>query len=189
MRKPALAFLCALQLLAASGNALADSWIVDMGKSRLSFSGTQTGEPFEGQFERFETNIRFDPATPAQASVRAVIDMTSASTGDNQRDQALPQKDWFFVSMFPSTVFEANGFTPVAGEQYKTNGTLTLRGIEKPLTLYFDLKIDGDEARMTASHTLVRSDYSVGTGPWAEGKWVGLEVSLSIQLIARRNSE
>jgi len=41
------ALLLALSLLAASP-ALASDWTVDPAKSRLGFSGTQTGAPFQG---------------------------------------------------------------------------------------------------------------------------------------------
>ena len=189
MNKLYARLFCLLWLSAASSPVLADSWAIRPGESRVAFTGTQTGDPFEGHFKTFDAEITFDPGAPDRAYVRAVIDTASAITGDSQRDEALPGKDWFFVSMFPQAVFEAHGFTPLGGERYQASGTLSLKGVERPVTLPFALQIGGDTAKMTSEFSLLRSDFGVGGGAWAEGKWVGLEVNVSISLTATRNSQ
>lgn len=177
-----------LWLSGTSIPVLANSWVITPEDSRISFTGTQTGNLFEGHFKTFDADIRFNPGAPDQAYVRAVIDMASAITGDTQRDEALPGKDWFFVSMFPQAVFEARGFIPLGGERFQASGMLSLKGVERPVTLPFTLHIKGDTAKMTSELSLLRSDFGVGGGPWAEGKWVGLEVSVSISLMATREN-
>ena len=178
-------FLC---LAGASIPVLADSWVIKPEESRISFTGTQTGDLFEGHFETFDVDIMFDPDAPDQAYVRAVVDTASAITGDTQRDEALPGKDWFFVSMFPQAVFEARGFIPLGGKRFQASGMLSLKGVERPVTLPFKLHIKGDTAKMTSELSLLRSDFGVGVGPWAEGKWVGLEVNVSVSLTAMREN-
>lgn len=169
-----------------SGTVLADSWTLVPEESEIRFRGNQTGNPFEGIFETFTVQIQYDPDQPAAAYVHAAIDTGSAKTGDTQRDEALPGKDWFFSSMFPSATFEANGFTPTGSGQFSTSGTLNIKGIEKDFTLPFTLSIDGSRAVMNADVPLNRQDFDIGAGPWTEGKWVGLDVIVSIKITAIR---
>jgi polyisoprenoid-binding protein YceI len=165
---------------------LAATWTIDNAKSKLGFSGTQTGTPFAGAFKTWAAQIEFDPSKPEAAHVVVSIDVASASTGDTQRDESMPQPDWFNAGEFAKASFEAKGFVPKGGSDYETTGTLTLRGVSKVVTLPFSLKIDGESAHATGSTTLVRTDFGVGQGSWSDGAMVGLEVAVDIDLVARR---
>ncbi len=70
----------------------------------------QVGAPFTGRFERFQAKIDFDPAKPEAGHADVLIDLASARTGDVQRDEALPQKDWFAVKGANQARFEAARF-------------------------------------------------------------------------------
>ncbi len=175
-------------LFAATPAVMADDWLLVPGESTISFTGTQTGEPFSGVFNRFGTDISYDPANPASARVRAEIDLASVSTGDAQRDTALPTKDWFFVAAFSHATFEAVGFQPTGENSFNVAGELSLRGLKKPVTLPFELKIEDDRAAMNATFILNRADFGVGSGPWADGKWVGLDVTVTLNIVAERNA-
>ncbi len=168
-------------------SASASDWTLVATESAIEFSGTQTGVAFSGKFNRFNADIAFDPADPASAFVKAEIDLASAFTGDTQRDIAIPQEDWFFVSSFPSATFEAKGFQPIGDNRYIVTGALTLRGVKKTITLPVHLKIDGNRAEMRSEITLNRTDFGVGSGPWSEGKWVGLDVAVSLHVVAERS--
>lgn len=169
-----------------SSNANAAIWNVVKDQSRISFAGTQTGNPFEGQFERFDATIEFDPDYPASARVHATISAASAVTGDSQRDGALPGKDWFNIVEFPSIVFKADGFQQTGPTEFVADGVLTVLGVDHDMSLPFQLEVVGDQAQMQAELTLNRQTLGVGSGPWAEGKWVGLEVGVQIEITAKR---
>lgn len=168
--------------------AIADGfeWQVNQSNSFIKFSGTQTGNAFSGIFEDFTAKIYFDPQSPESAAVQVAIDSGSAKTGDVQRDEALPGKDWFNVKAFPQITFETNGFTPLDGNHYEAVGTLTVLGTAHTITLPFTLQLDGETAMMTGKITLDRKQLGIGTGPWSEGKWVGVEVVVDIQVEATR---
>lgn len=166
--------------------AIASDWRIVTEESTIEFSGTQTGLPFSGKFTRFGADISFDPADPASANVKAEIDLASTFTGDTQRDTALPQEDWFFVSAFPKATFEATRFQQLGDNRYSTVGTLTLKGITKTVPLSFTLTFDDGRALMQSSLVLNRADFGVGTGPWAKGKWVGLNVDVSLNIVAEQ---
>ena len=78
-----LAVLCLL----SAGPAGAATWTVDPTQSSLGFEGVQTASPFRGKFDKFTAQIEFDPSNPEGGHVLVLIDITSAHTGDTQRDQ------------------------------------------------------------------------------------------------------
>lgn len=158
-------------------------WTVDKGKSRIEFTGSQVGTEFTGSFSSFDVSIVFDPGDLGAARIKATIDTASAKTGDRQRDDALPSKDWFSVSEFPAAVFESSDIR-AAETGYEAKGTLTLRGVSRDLTLPFSLDISGGRAVADGAVSLVRSDFGVGQGEFASGEWVGLDVKVSVHIEA-----
>lgn len=166
--------------------ASAATWTVDPAKSKIAFSGIQTEQPFSGQFKTFTASIDFDPAKPQAAHALVTIDTASASTGDAQKDEALPGEDWFNVKAFPKATFEATGFTPKGGDAYEANGTLTIRDIGKPVVLPFTLAITGDAAHAVGKAQLVRTVFGVGQGAWSTPEYVAFEVNVNIDLSATK---
>jgi polyisoprenoid-binding protein YceI len=200
MRKPLLSSAAAAFAvgLAACGAAAPDAadetakaappgaWTVDLTKSRLGFSASQTGKPFDGHFEKFAAAIVFDPADLSKTSIDVTIDMTSAKTGDNQRDQALPGSDWFKAKEFPSARFVVTDIQQTGEGEYVAHGSLTIRDATKPVDLPFSLEINGDEAHAQGEITLMRVDYGVGQGEFATDEWVDLDVKVRVDVTATR---
>lgn len=184
MTRPIL--LAAAALLIGAGTAEAATWAVDPAKSRLGFTGSQTGTPFTGRFKTWTAAIDFDPAHPEAARVTAVVDTASATTDDPQKDEALPTPDWFDASSFATATFDAKGFAPKGGDAYETTGKLTLRGTVKDVVLPFTLTIVGDAAHATGHAKLVRTEFGVGQGAWTSGDNVALDVSVDLDLVATR---
>jgi polyisoprenoid-binding protein YceI len=162
------------------------NWTVDPARSRLGFSGTQTGEPFRGSFARFKAAIAFDPTHPEAAHIKVTVDLSSATTGDTQRDTALPGDDWFDIAHFPQATFSSDTIRKKSDGSYEAVGTLTLRGISHPLTLPFTLEISGASAHAKGHAMLVRTAFGIGQGQWATADYVALEVGVDIDLVATR---
>jgi polyisoprenoid-binding protein YceI len=179
------AFLLALPLLAVLPAQAAD-WAVDPARSRLGFSGTQTGVAFQGSFGKWSAEIGFDPAHPEAGHAKVTIDLASAKTGDTQRDTALPQPEWFDTATHPQASFVADHFVAKGGDAYEAPGKLTIRGTTKDVVLPFTLAIEGDHATAKGHLTLVRTDFGVGQGPWASGQWVALEAGVDVDVVATR---
>ena len=173
-------------LLLAGTPALAADWVVDPGKSHLGFSGTQTGTPFTGAFKTFSAIISFDPAHPEAGHATVTVDVASASTGDPQKDEAMPTADWFAAGKFPKATFEATSFRAKGGDAYEAVGTLSIRDAKVPAVLPFTLAVTGDTAHAVGHMELVRSNFGVGQGAWASAQWVALEVGVDIDLTAAR---
>jgi polyisoprenoid-binding protein YceI len=161
-------------------------WTVDYANSHVGFTATQTGQAFDGAFSRFEAKIAFDPDDLPASSVEATIDMSSAKTGDRQRDTALPERDWFDAKAYPTARFFSDDIMRTAPGTYQARGRLTIRGVTRDVVLPFALRIEGALARAEGGLTLVRTDYGVGRGEFATDEWVGLEVKVKVEILARR---
>lgn len=166
--------------------APAPAWTVDKTASALKFASSFGGEAFSGAFRRWDAEIHFDPANLAGSSVTATVDVASAATGSPDRDQALPTADFFDAAHFPRATFTARSFTALGAGHYQARGVLTLRGVAKPLTLPFTLKITGAQAKMTGAVTINRLAYSVGQNEWKAVTTLPAAVSVNVVLVARR---
>lgn len=161
--------------------AAADTWRVG-DDARLGFSGNYQGEAFEGRFERFDAAIRFDPEALGEAAFRVEIDMASARTGVADYDASLLEPDFFDAPRFPKAVFTASGFSAVGGDDYSAQAQLTIRDKTRDLVFPFRFVRDGATARLTATVTLQRLDYDVGTGDWRDTGLIANAVEVSVDL-------
>jgi polyisoprenoid-binding protein YceI len=178
--------LLAAAVSLAPGIASAADWIADPAASTISFSGTQLGAPFTGHFKRFTATINFDSAHPEAGHALVLIDTASATTGDVQRDEALPQADWFDAKTVGQARFEAAHFVAKGGDTYDAVGSLTIRNIKRDVTLPFKLTVAEGKAHAVGHLQLVRTDFGVGQGDWATPQWVALEVGVDIDVSAHQ---
>ncbi len=185
-RLPLFVAAFGLVLALAAPGAMAASWKVDPAKSVLGFAGAQSGTPFQGRFTKWQADIDFDPANPAAGHAHVTIDMASATTGDAQKDQSLPQSDWFNVAGFPQAVFDATGFRSKGGNAYEAVGSLSIRGVKKDVVLPFTFEGQGDQGHATGRLDILRNDYGVGQGEWSSGEIVALAVAITLDLHATR---
>lgn len=180
--------LAAVLLTGASLSAHAATWTIDPAQSQLGFTGSQSGTPFTGKFGKFSGTIVFDPAHPGAGHADITVETGSATTGDQQKDGALPGSDWFAADKFPTAHYVATSFKSTGAGTYEAEGTLTIRGIAKPLALPFTLAITGDSAKADGRVQLVRTDYGVGQGAWASAQYVALEVGVSYAIVAKKTA-
>uniref|UniRef100_UPI001576079A YceI family protein n=1 Tax=Sphingomonas bacterium TaxID=1895847 RepID=UPI001576079A len=171
---------------AAAAPAIAPAWAVNMAASHLRFQSSVGGATFTGAFARWHADIRFDPKNLPGSSVLVRVDMASAKTGSSDRDEALPGADWFSIGKFAQASYAAKSFKDLGGGRYQALGTLTMRGVARPLALPFTLRIQGDQARMTGTAMIDRHVFGVGQGQFATADTVPFNVQLAIDLAAKR---
>ena len=159
-------------------------WSVDQGSS-LGFTTSWSGQPVTGQFAKWTAAISFSPDDLAHSSVTVHVDPASASTGDPQRDQTLPTEDWLNTAKFPEAVFSATGWQK-SGSGYRANGTLSLKGVTRPVHLTFALKLNGDKARATGTAHLDRTAFGVGQGEMGGTDQIPAAVTVNFALSAHR---
>ena len=154
--------------------------------STLGFSTTWGGQAIEGRFSYWTADIVFSPDQLDKSKVTITIDAASINTGDAQRDDSLHSADWFDAASHPKAIFVADRFEKTGEDRYVAKGKLTLRGVTKPLSLPFRLKIDGDKARMSGVTTLDRTAFGVGQGEWQATDQIPAGVKVSVKLTATR---
>ena len=184
----ALAAGAALALLAAAGSTAAQDgaprWVVDPAKSAIAFESSAEGAAFEGHFDRWTADIRFDPKNVAASKVTVQVETGSVGTGDSGRDQSAQGNDWFASAMFPKATFTTRTIKDLGGGRYEADGDLTIRDKSVPLALPFTLAFKGDEADMHSEVEVDRTLWKLGTGEYGGADIVPLTVGLKIDVVA-----
>jgi len=184
--RPALLGALGALVLATPALCAPAAWTVDKAASRLGFKSSFGGEKFDGTFRRWDAQIAFDPKALAASKVVVSIDMTSAATGDESRDEALPTDDWLAAKKFPRATFTTTSIKDLGGGRYQAAGALAIRGVSKPIVLPFTLQITGQQAKMAGSVTINRGVFGVGQGQFKSAETVPMEVVVNVSLQARR---
>lgn len=180
------ALTLAFAVLLMTSAAQATDWTVDNDKSRLGFSAVQAGNPFEGQFKSFNAKIKFDADDLPGSKISVTVEIASFETDDVQRDGGVSGAEWFDTSSFPQATFETTEIRSTGDKAYEMDGTLTLKGVSKPVTIPFTLDIKGDNAEAHASFGLMRTLFKVGTGQWEPDSAASQEVKMKIDIFAAR---
>lgn len=168
----------------------AADWVVEEGSS-VGFEAYLQGAPVPGRFERFEALIAFDPDDLAGSQIEVVIDTTSVATGHRDRDTALRSPGLLDVEQWPTAGFVSDRIEHLGGDDYRAHGRLTIRDVEKDVTLPFELAITdqpsdpgSQQADARGELTISRLDFGVGQGEWASTAMVGEEVAIAIAIRA-----
>jgi polyisoprenoid-binding protein YceI len=163
----------------------AQAWNVEHAGSSLGFAGVADGAAFDGSFGSWEAEIAFDPDNLQQSSVLVTIDMTTADSGDPNRDTPLLENDWFATAMYPAATFATTSITSDGSGAYLASGDLTIRDHTEQVELPFTLVIEGDTAMMQGSVTINRQDFGIGVGTWQD-RSVAAEVQVNVALTATK---
>jgi cytochrome b561/polyisoprenoid-binding protein YceI len=158
-------------------------WKVASGSS-LNFQTAWSGEAVQGRFTTWKADIFFSPDALAGSKVTVTIDMTSAKTGDEQRDASLPAAEWFDAATHPKAVFTAARFEKSGPDRYVAHGTLELRGVQRHGPAAFKLKIVGNKAQMSGEARLDRTVFGVGQDEFAPTDQVPANVAVRVELNA-----
>jgi polyisoprenoid-binding protein YceI len=170
-------------LLVFASPALARTWQVDAAHSALTFTNTYQGVAYTGQFHRFTAKIDYDPADLAQAKFDVEVDITSLDTQNGERDHTALGADFLDTAKFPHAHFVTTAFRKAANGEVLADGTLTLRGISKPVTLTVKFTQQGDAATLDVTAPLQRLDFGIGTGQWADPTMIGNAVAVHGHLV------
>jgi cytochrome b561/polyisoprenoid-binding protein YceI len=161
--------------------ASAGNWQVSEGS--LGFSVKQMGAAVDGSFASWKAEIQFDDkiAEGEAGSVTTTIDLASVNLG-SVTDQ-VKSADILDVASHPTAIFKAKILRK--GDSYTAEGTLSLHGVEKPLSLPFTLKIEGDSAQMQGETGFDRRDFQIGAA-YKDESTVGFPITVKIALTAKR---
>jgi polyisoprenoid-binding protein YceI len=160
-------------------DAGAPTWTVTEGT--LTISVTQMGIPVAGTFTGWTADIAYDDETRT-GDVTVSIPIANLSLGLVTKQALAPE--FFDAAAHPTATFAAS--IAEIDALLTATGTLDLRGVSVPVTMPFDLAVDGDTATMSARLTLDRRDFGMGAG-YPDEKTVAFPVAVDIALTATRD--
>ena len=177
----ALTAMVATCLLVAGMPVVAADYVQAAG-STLTFATRYQGEVFSGHFSNFRTRLSFDPQQLSTARLDVLIALGSAGTANEDRDETLHGPDFFDSSRFPQARYRASTFRHLGGNQYAADGTLSLRGLSRPVTLTFSWA-PGPQPVLSGKATVNRLDFGVGAGDWDDLELIPNAVAVSTKVL------
>lgn len=187
----AVAALAAAALAATTPVAAAThTYVVDPAHSEAAFQIRHMFTNVRGRFGDFEGTVTMDAENPAASTVTFRIDAATIDTDQEQRDNHLRSKDFFWVEKYPEITFVSETIRHVADDQYAVTGTFTMHGVSKTITLPVTFLGSGQDpwgktrAGFSTEATLDRKDYGmVWNATLDQGGYVlGDEVEIQVNL-------
>jgi len=184
------AMVCSLMLLSCQLFA-ADTFTLDPNHSYVLWHINHFG--FSNPSGKWFANgtLVLDKDKPKNDKVNVTINVADVDTGIKELDDHLRGKLFFDTAQFPTATFVSNQVDVTGKDTANVKGTLTLRGISKPVTL----KVKFNKAGMniinnkmtvgfSATAQLKRSDFGITT--LLPG--LGDDVQLQIEVEAAKNN-
>jgi polyisoprenoid-binding protein YceI len=176
--------------VAAPASAQPETYTVDPTHTFPSFEISHLGFSTQrGRFNATSGKVVLDAAART-GSVEVTIDTNSIDTGLEALEKVLRSEEWFSVAQFPTMTFKGDRMRFDGDRLAGVDGTLTLRGVSRPV----NLKVDNFRCGMhplakkpacgaDASAVIRRSEFGMVKFP---APAVGEEVRIAIQIEAIR---
>lgn len=171
-----LKILClSLFITIFSGASHAANYAIDLSHAFVQFRISHLGySVLAGRFNDFAGEFSWDKSKPENSSISVKIKTASIDTNWAERDKHIRGEDFLDVEKYPEASFEATSFSGDASGG-KVEGTLTLNGVSKPITLEVKMVGEGDDpwggyrAGFAATTTINRTDFGISydLGPTA----------------------
>jgi cytochrome b561/polyisoprenoid-binding protein YceI len=160
-------------------------WAIAPG-GRLGFATSWSGTKIDGNFGNWSADIRFNPDALPRSKIRVTIAVASANSGDSERDGTLKGSDFFDTGNHPQATWASTAIRHLGGNRYRADGTLSLRGVSRPVPITFTLAIDGKDAQVSGNASLSRLAFGVGQGEFSGTGDLPDKVSVRFDFRARR---
>jgi polyisoprenoid-binding protein YceI len=159
-------------LLTAGAFAAPVTYVLDPGHTYPSFEADHMGglSVWRGKFTKTSGSVVYDKAAKS-GSINVTVDMSSIDFGMPKLDEHAKSPELFDVAKYPTATYTGK-FTQFSGDTpTEAQGTLTMHGVTKPLTLTIDSfmckqnpmskkEVCGADAKATFD----RSDYGINFG-------------------------
>lgn len=154
-----LHFFAALYLMSHTLQAQNKSAAIT--ESLVRFSIVNAGIEVEGTMEISNADIHFNSKDFAQSTISATADPATINTGIPIRDAHLKRSDYFNIEKYPDVRLQSTGFRK-AGRRFIGHFDLTIKGITKPVILYFTCAANNNILLFSGTLDLNRLDYNLG---------------------------
>jgi polyisoprenoid-binding protein YceI len=173
-------------------------WILNEAHTAAEFSVRHMMITYvRGHFKNIGGTLEFDQNRPENARAEVSIAADTLWSGEPERDAHLRSEDFLHVERHPAIHFRSTQVQPVARNEYRVTGDLSIRGVSRPVTL--DVRYLGqcrspfDDTRIgfTATARLDRHDFGVSWNAELQdsGVVVGDEVFINVDVEAEAVEE
>ncbi|MBI2993055.1 MAG: YceI family protein [Gammaproteobacteria bacterium] len=156
--------------------AAAANYEIDPSHAFIQFRISHLGySVLNGRFNTFAGKFTWDKDKLPESGIEVTVQTNSIDSNWAERDKHLRGEDFLDVEKYPTAIFKSTKYTGDA-KGGKLEGTLTLHGVTRPLTL--DVKFIGEgpdpwggyRAGFSATATLKRADFGMtyNLGPASE---------------------
>jgi len=171
-------------LFADAARAEDQDWTVVPADSVITL---RVGTPFgsrSGRFERWTSDVRFDPAVPLGARVGIEVEAGSLRMNDAALTRTAVGSNFLDSARHPSIVFRLRALDPGEGSRFTARADITMKGVTRPVVFPVTLRTDGRTTQMAGGLSLDRAAFGIGTGgPW--DRLIGREVRVDVVLMTR----
>jgi polyisoprenoid-binding protein YceI len=170
-------------------------WVIDPGHSSLAFEARHmVVTRMRGRFRSFSGELHIEEQ-PEDSWVEVSIAAVSLDTTNEAADQSLRGDKFLDVERFPTLHYRSTEVHHVEGNRWQVDGVLTVRDINRPITL--DATFEGAvpagrvsraKAAFVARGEFDRREYGmdfnipVASGGWVVGHRVRLELDVEANL-------
>ncbi|MBW6525493.1 YceI family protein [Sphingomonas sp. RHCKR7] len=169
----------------AAARVAAGTYQVDPAHTQVTWEVNHLGfSMLQGQFGASGGSITIDPKKPAATKVEVTFAVDQLSVTSPQFANHLKSKDFFDTANNPTARFVSTAVTPRGPNKATLAGTLTIKGITKPVTLDVTFVGAGDNPMSKKANfgfvgtgTIKRSDFGLGYAAPAVSDMVKLNVN------------
>ncbi len=177
-----------IALLVLALPATAANWILDPGMSQVVFQYSYGTDPYEGRFSNVEATFDIDPMRPTACNFDVTIHIEDIDVDSPEVLDYLLDYELFDVDTWPTATFKAENCRLTGVTSFEADGTLTIRDQTNPITFPFDLSIETCDGQvcfnLTSEVEILRLEYGVGQGYWANTAEVPNEVMVKVDVYA-----
>jgi polyisoprenoid-binding protein YceI len=131
----------------------------NIAESDIRFQIVNAGLMVTGTFSGLNATIRFNPAAPERALIRASVPVKTIKTGIGLRDRHLLKPNYFDAEKFPNIVLESSAIRKTGPGKYEGLFKLTIKDTQREVKLPFSVTAANE---LIGNFRLNRRDYDVG---------------------------
>ncbi len=174
-------------VLAVPALASPETYVIDNNHTFPTFSYSHLGYSIQAsRFNKTSGKVVLDKAART-GSVDVVIDMKSVDTGSSAFNEHIQGEDYLDTAKYPTATFKSTGVKFDGDKPVSVDGTLTMKGVSKPVTLTvtgFQAKphpmAKKDAVGANATTMVKRTEFNAGKNV----PFVGDEVTINIAIEA-----
>ncbi|MCY4358936.1 MAG: YceI family protein [Gammaproteobacteria bacterium] len=188
MRKIINPALLALVLFGSGSGLKAAEWVLDPFLTQVIFEYSYNSDPYRGVFAGVEANFLFDLANPEACQFDVTINIEDIEVDSPEVLDYLHDYEMFDVDTWPTATFSVEKCRLTGLTSFESEGTLTIRDQTNPITFPFELSMENCDGEicfhLTSEVEILRLEYGVGQGYWANTSEIPNEVKVIVDTVA-----